>query len=110
MARATAELEQLLVDRVVISWIEVYHGDSSLAQHLLRMSGAAKTVQAAQRRLDRAHTGYLSAIKAWAATHELLRPSLSPLELAVKFVPQEQASTAGLRPAIDPAECVRVRN
>jgi len=52
----------------------------------------------------------LSAIKALAMTHKLLRPALSPLELAVKFVPEEKASAAGLRPAVDPAEGVTVLN
>jgi|SRR5579884_2343270 len=110
MKTATSELEKLLVDRVVISWIEVYHGDISLAQHLLQVPGAAKTVQAAQQRLDRAHARYLSAIKALTTTHKLLRPALSPLELAVKFVPEEKAGAAGLRPAVDPAEGVPVLN
>jgi hypothetical protein len=110
MKTATSELEKLLVDRVVISWIEVYHGDISLAQHLLQVSGAAKTVQAAQQRLDRAHARYLSAIKALATIQKLLRPALSPLELAVKFIPEEKASSAGLRPAVDPAEAVPVLN
>jgi hypothetical protein len=60
--------------------------------------------------LDRAHARHLIAIKALATTHKLLRPSLSPLELAVKFVPEEKASAAGLRPATDPAEGVPVLN
>jgi hypothetical protein len=107
---ATSELEKLLVDRVVISWIEVYHGDIDLANHLLKVSGASKTAQAAQKRLDRAHARYLTAIKALATIHKLLRPTLSPLELAVKFVPEEKASAAGLRPAVEPAEGVPVLN
>jgi hypothetical protein len=45
-----------------------------------------------------------------ATTHKLLRPTLSPLELAVKFVPEEKASAAGLRSAVDPAEGVAVLN
>jgi hypothetical protein len=55
MKTATSELEKLLVYRVVISWIEVYHGDMELANQLLNVSGASKTAQAAQRRLDHAH-------------------------------------------------------
>jgi hypothetical protein len=43
MATATSELEKLLVDRVVISWLEVYHGNIDLANQLLRVSGASKT-------------------------------------------------------------------
>lgn len=110
MKTATSELEKLLVDRVIISWIEVYHGDIDLAHQLLKVSGASKTAQAAQRRLDRAHARYLSAIKALATTQKLLRPTLSPLDLAVKFVPEEKASAPGLRPAIDPAKSVPVLN
>jgi hypothetical protein len=49
--------------------------------------------------LDRSHVRYSSAIKALATTHKLLRPSLSPLELAVKFVLEEKANAAGLRPS-----------
>lgn len=102
-ATATSELEKLLIDRVVISWIEVYHGDIELAQHLLKSPRAEPSAQAAQRRLDRAHARYLSAIKALATTHKLLRPTLSPLELAVKFIPEGKSGAAGLRPAADPA-------
>jgi hypothetical protein len=110
MKTAASELEKLLVDRVVISWIQVYHGDIDLANQLLKVFGAAKTVQAAQRRLDRAHSRYLSAIKALATIQKLLRPALSPLERAVKFVPGEEASATGLRPAVDPAEGVPILN
>jgi hypothetical protein len=35
---------------------------------------------------------------------------LSPVELAAKFVPEEKAGAAGLRPAVDPAEGVPVLN
>jgi hypothetical protein len=81
-----------------------------LAQQLLTVSGTAKSAQAALRRFDCAHARSLSAIKALATTLKLLRPALSPLELAVKFVPEEKASTVGLRPAVDPAEGVPVLN
>ena len=58
----------------------------------------------------RIHAHNLSPIKALATTHRLLRPTLSPLELAVKFVPEAKASAAGLRPVADPAEGVPVLN
>ena len=58
MKTANSEMEKLLVDRVVISWIEVYHGDIDLANHLLTVSGASKSAQAAQWRLDGAHARY----------------------------------------------------
>jgi hypothetical protein len=109
-ATVTSELEKLLIDRVVLSWMEVYHGDIDLAQRLLKCSGAEPAAQAAQRRLDRAHARYLSAIKALATTHKLLRPTLSPLELAAKFIPEEKVGAALLRPTADPAEGVPVLN
>ena len=86
------------------------YGDIELAEKLLQVSGASKTAQAAQRRLDRAHARYLSAIKALATTQKLLRSTLSPLELAVKFVPEEKPGAAGLRPAVAPTEGVPVLN
>src|SRR5947209_458418 len=33
-SNASSELENLLIDRICISWMEVYHGDISLANHL----------------------------------------------------------------------------
>src|SRR5262245_19717930 len=38
---AGSELEKLLIDRIVISWLEVYHSDIDLAQHLVGCSGAS---------------------------------------------------------------------
>jgi hypothetical protein len=52
----------------------------------------------------------LSAIKALGTIQKLLQPTLSPLELAVKFVPEEKPSAAGLRPEVDPAQGVPMMN
>ena len=38
---AASELEKLLVDRVAVSWVEVYFGDVELAHQLLRGAGDA---------------------------------------------------------------------
>jgi hypothetical protein len=78
---ATSELERLLIDRIAISWIEVYFGDIDLAQHLLKQPGAAPATQAAQKRLDRAHARFLSAVKALATVRKLLKPPVSTLEM-----------------------------
>src|SRR5262249_34100112 len=63
---ARSELEKLLVDRVCISWIEVYHGDVDLAQRLLQQPDWLAGTAAAQKRLDRAHARFLAAVKALA--------------------------------------------
>jgi predicted metal-dependent HD superfamily phosphohydrolase len=39
-----------------------------------------------------------------------LQPTLSPLELAVKFAPEEKVGAAGLRPEVDPTEGIPVLN
>jgi hypothetical protein len=93
-ATATTELERLLVDRVVLSWIEVYYDDADLAGQLLRQP-AGPAAQAAQRRLDAAQRRYLAAVKALATLQKLARPPLSPLDL----VSRPPAETAPGEPA-----------
>jgi hypothetical protein len=85
--KATSELEKLLIDRIAISWIEVYHGDLELAQQLLIHCSAGPATAAAQKRLDRAHARFLAAIKALAIVQKLVRPMPSVLELLAPPVP-----------------------
>src|SRR5215472_9778708 len=40
-ATATSELERLLIDRISLTWLQVYHGDIDLAQQLLANPGAS---------------------------------------------------------------------
>jgi hypothetical protein len=80
-ATAESELEKLLVERVVLSWLEVHYGDIDLAQHLLRQPGASPATQAAQKRLDRAHARFLTASKSLATVQKLIRPGLPTLVL-----------------------------
>ena len=100
-AAATSELEKLLVDRITISWIEVYHGDLQLAGHLLEQPGTAPAAEAAQKRLDRAHHRFLTAVKTLASVQKLTRPSPSPFELAQRSVP-ETAVPLGSRAGVCP--------
>jgi hypothetical protein len=94
-ATAQSELELLLIDRIVVSWIEVYYGDAYLAQQLLQSAGAAKATQAAQQRLDRAHQRFLTSVKALATVHKLVRPAVSPVELLAKSVPEGKVRRGG---------------
>ena len=96
VATAGSELEWLLVDRVCISWLEVYHGDVSLAGHLLRGAEATPAAQAAQKRLDRAHARFLSSIKTLATLQKLLKPAASPLDLLSR--PAVDTTPAGGNP------------
>jgi hypothetical protein len=85
-ATANSELERLLIDRIVLSWIEVYHGDSDLATRLLKSPGGDAATRDCQKRLDRAHARYLSAVKALATVQKLLKPSPSAFDLLRKPV------------------------
>jgi hypothetical protein len=99
-ATATNELERLLVDRVCVSWLEVYHADVALAEHQLGLPGAAPATQAAQKRLDAAHRRYLTAVKTLAVVQKLLRPVTSTLELLAG-----PGTGAGPRRTARPARC-----
>jgi hypothetical protein len=91
-ASATSELEKLLVDRICICWLGVYHADVDLAQQLLaNPAGASPAAQAAQKRLDGAHRRFLTAVKALATVQKLVRPAPSPLELLNRTVPETGA-------------------
>jgi hypothetical protein len=81
-ATAATELERLLLDRVCVSWLWVYHADVNLAERVLADAGASPAGQAAQRRLDAAHRRFLSGVKALAVLQKLVRPAPSPLDLA----------------------------
>jgi hypothetical protein len=81
LATAPSELERLLVDRVIICWMEVYHDDMDVAHHLLSDPVASPATQAAQKRLDRAHVRFLAAVKALATVQKLLKPSVSTFDL-----------------------------
>src|SRR5262249_45167092 len=54
-ATAPSPLERLLIDRIALTWVEVYYGDIDLAHHLLGHGGDAPATKAAQQRLDAAH-------------------------------------------------------
>jgi hypothetical protein len=104
-ATAASELERLLVDRIVISWLEVYFGDADLAARLLSSPGGDAAARDAQKRLDRAHARYLSAIKALATVQKLLKPSPSAFDLLRRPVAEAPDPWAARSKAATPAPC-----
>jgi hypothetical protein len=67
-------LERLLVDRIIVCWIQVHHADLIAAQNAA--SGNLRWGTYVQRRQDRAQRRYLSAMKALANVRRLLVPSV----------------------------------
>ena len=84
-ATASSELEKILVDRVVISYLEVYTADVRFCQRAGPGQEASAAAQAAQKIIDRAHQRYLSAIRCLATVQRLLRPSHAPLAIATRL-------------------------
>jgi hypothetical protein len=81
-------LERLLIERVVSCWLQTSYADAAYAQ----LKGATPAQHtAALRRQDSAQQRYLQAVKALATVRKLLRPAPSPLDLALRQVPERPA-------------------
>ncbi len=85
---APSPLERLLVERVVACWLQVHYADAAYAQ--LKGNGPAQHT-AALRRQNSAQQRYLQAARALATVRKLLRPAPSPLDLAMRPVPEKPA-------------------
>ena len=66
--------ERLLVDRVVACWLQVHYADAVYAQGMKDLTFNQGDYY--QRRQDRAHRRYLSAIRSLAQVRRLLSPSI----------------------------------
>ncbi len=69
---SASALDRLLVERVVACWLQVYGADALYAQNLGKLT--LKRSEFFQRRQDRAHRRYLSAIRTLAQVRRLLLP------------------------------------
>src|SRR4051812_43648690 len=76
----SSPLERLLVERIAICWLQVHHADLDAAA--TQLGGDGPRCAHAQRRLGQAHQRYLSAVKQLALVSKLLRPAISPVDLA----------------------------
>ena len=98
---APSPLERLLAERVVACWLQTNYADAAYAQ--LKGNGPAQHT-AALRRQNSAQQRYLQAVKALATVRKLLRPGLSPVDLALRPVPERPAGRlAGASAAADGA-------
>ena len=67
-------LERLLVERVMACWLQVYSADVLYAQNLGKLTPSQS--EFFQRRQDRAHRRFLSAIRSLAQVRRLLFPAV----------------------------------
>ena len=77
-------LERLLVERVVVCWLQLQHADIVYAQHMKNLT--LKQRDHYQRWQDRQHNRYLSAIRTLAQVRKLLKPTVAQVNIAEKQV------------------------
>jgi hypothetical protein len=81
-------VERLLVERVIACWLQTNYADAAYAQ----MKGNSPGQHAAAlRRQGAAQQRYLQAMRALVTIRKLLRPAPSPLDLAMRPVPEQPA-------------------
>src|SRR5262245_50727317 len=81
-------LEKLLIERVVACWLQTHYADALYAQ----AKGPHSTPSVRQelmKRQDSSQRRYLAAIKQLALVRKLLKPALSPLQLALGTVSED---------------------
>lgn len=77
---------QLLVRRVVASWLQVHYAEAHLPQ--LRQTHASEAqLRVAERFLDHSQSRYLAAIRQLANVRKFLRPRPGPLDLVTETLP-----------------------
>jgi hypothetical protein len=81
-AQVSNELEQLLADRIALTWLEAHVAGLRLTDLMLRGSTYAPAIKAAERWLAGADRRHVLAIKALATVHKLLHRSPSPVQIA----------------------------
>jgi hypothetical protein len=112
-ASYTSPLEHVLVERAVVCWLAVYEAELDLAKKRKSAPPSLPLIDAAVKRLDRAHVRHLSALRTLATVQKLLKPAPSVLELlgtppAGKRA--RNANAAGRRSAANPVDGSPVAN
>jgi hypothetical protein len=100
-AEGASPLEKLLVERIVACWLQTHYADALYAQ----AKGPQSTTSVRQELMKRQESSqrrYLAAIKQLALVRKLLKPALSPLQLALgttteTAVPKRQTTVASPR-------------
>jgi hypothetical protein len=99
--------EKLLVGRAAALWVQVHHADLASAQARGTPAPAA-ALRELQLRQESAERRFQAAVKQLAVVRKLLRPALSPLDLALRPSAERAARRAGPLGLNSRAACVPV--
>ncbi|MFN8474898.1 MAG: hypothetical protein U0822_22110 [Anaerolineae bacterium] len=83
-------LERVLVERIVACWLALQYAETVYAQNMGDLT--IRQADFHQRRLDRAHARYLSAIKTLSQVRRLMQP---PLQVNIAAEGSQQVNVAG---------------
>jgi len=78
---SASPLERLLVERVTATWLQVSYFDALMTQP----TGSEARTRMLLRQQDAANRRYLAAVKTLATVRKLLKPSLSPVQIASRL-------------------------
>ena len=87
-AEGASPLEKLLIERIVACWLQTHYADALYAQARGPQS-TASVRQELMKRQESSQRRYLAAIKQLALVRKLLKPALSPLQLALGTVSED---------------------
>ena len=76
LAAGDSPLERLLVERIVLTWLQVCHADAAYAAAVQGDGHTFREGTYQQDRQDRAHARHLKAVKALATVRKLLVPAV----------------------------------
>ncbi len=91
-------LERLLVDRIVVCWLQMTYSDAQWGQSIGDVTIRQSDHQ--QRRLDSVHRRYVGAIKALAQVRRLLNPATLQVNIAGQQIVAAPGSTPATAPGL----------
>jgi hypothetical protein len=94
-------LAELLVERILACWVQVMHADFAAGQVRDQQTTPAVR-QELLKRQESAQKRYLASIKQLGAVRKLLRPGLSPFDLAMRPVEESNPTVRGRATAAPP--------
>jgi hypothetical protein len=84
-------LERLLVEQIVATWLQIHFADATYAQAKDQPHATPAVLRELMKRQESSSRRHLAAIRQLAVVRKLLRPALSPLDLAMRPVAETTA-------------------
>jgi hypothetical protein len=100
-------LDRLLAERAAATWLQTNYYDGLMAQAAKAGEARSRLLQAQQ---DAAHRRHLAALKTLAAVRRLLKPAVSPVDLALRPLPEGRPQPTPQHPRLHTPAGVPVQN